>query len=334
MSLRSLGVIAITALVFGAMFWSVLVLSNWMIWPFLAMMLFGFSQSAGRALTILVSEQFQAQTVGLLVLGAAIIVLAGMRLYRLNEDMPEYHRRMPTRWAAKGRMAGQNVNYDGPWPRVVMDWFREQAMAHVTRHVECAGSSPWSRICRWQVGMPTGWRVWLWGLLAIGFLQFMDWHFRQPMTNGGKPSIMMVANTFVFFTTMLVVGQLAGWLMLRTRTLGYELMLPVDRRSYVRQLSVALALCYFQLWGVICATITGWWLVAVRTPPPLSYLGSLAAAALLMQIFQFGVIVFAYAITSHRIVHVAAFMVPMFGSMLLLIGGAGAISNRSRKSCR
>ena len=79
------------------------------------------------------------------------------------------------------------------------------------------------------------------------------------MANG--MTSMMVANSFAFFPMLLGANQLASWLTLRSRRLEYELMLPVDRRSYVRQLGAALALGHFQLWGVICATIAVWWLL-------------------------------------------------------------------------
>jgi len=115
------------------------------------------------------------------------------------------------------------------------------------------------------------------------------------------------------------VCQLANWLMVRTRTMGYEMTLPVDRRDYVRQLGVAFALGHFQLWGVLCATTVVWWLV-VATPPPFGDVAFLAMAALLMQICQFGVMVFVHAITTLRIVHVVAFVLPMFGAIILLVG--------------
>jgi hypothetical protein len=104
--------------------------------------------------------------------------------------------------------------------------------------------------------------------------------------------------------------------------MGYEVMLPVNRRAYVRQLSAAVAASYFQSCGVILASTVAWWLMAAATPPPFGYVGSLAAAALLMQTCQFGIIVFAYSVTSLRILHMAALMLPMFGSMFLIKGGA------------
>ena len=325
MGLRSVGLLAITVFVCGAMFWSVLVLSNWMIWPMLTMVVVGLSQSARHALIVLVSGQFEALVVGLLALGATIVVLAGMRLFRLNEEMPEYYRRMPMGWAAKGRMSDQNVDYDGPWPRVVMDWFQEQAITHLTRHVRYAAGSPWSRICRWRIGTPTGWRVLLWGLFPFGYFQLLSWYLPLPMSGAVQNSMAtstMVANSFAFLPMILIMPQLVGWLMMRTRTLAYELMLPVGRRSYVRQLITGLATSYFEFCGVILTSTVLWCLLAVAIPPPLGYVGSLAAAVVLTQVCQFGVVVFAHTITSLRILRFAVVMLALIGSMLLITGGA------------
>lgn len=319
MGLHSIGTVAITVVLVGATFWCVLLLANWVVLPVTIMMFINMSQTAWRSQALIASGQFEVQAVGLLVLGIAIIIFAGVRLCRLNEDMPEYHRRMPaTRWAAK-------VSYDVPLPRILVDWFRAHAMAHLTRHVQCAARSPWSRICRWQIGLPSGWRVLLWGLFPFGLLQFLSWQHPHPMPGTVQNNLMtsmMVANSFAFVPMFLIMPQLASWLMIRTRTLGYEVMLPVGRRAYAWQLIAALAASYFQLCGVVLASTLLWWLVVVATPAPLGYIASLAAAVLLVQICQFGVLVFAYTATSLRIVHGAALIVTMIGSTMLITGGA------------
>ena len=138
----------------------------------------------------------------------------------------------------------------------------------------------------------------------------------------------MVAQSFAFFAVMLLVPQQVSWLMVRTRALAYEVMLPMDRRTYVRQLIAALAASYFQLCGVILASILLWWRLRVETPPPLGYVASLAAAACLVYICQFGIVVFAYTLTSLytgtrlRIVQMAVVAVLLFGSVFLIGDGA------------
>ena len=313
--IRSVGLAALTATLVGMVFWLVLMSSTWVPWlVVLQMLLSSWSETTRHVTAMIISGQFEAQAVGLLALGIAIIVLAGVRLCRLNEDMPEYHRRMPTNWTTKGRMTGQNINYDGPWPRMLTDWFRHQAMLHLTRQARRAERSPWSRICRWQLGMATGWRLWIWAIFPIGFLQFMQFYLPHRSPTGAP--VMFVANSLVFLPTMLVPGQALGWLMWHTRVMPHELMLPVNRRAYVQQFVMALALGYFQLWGVLCIATLLWWLVAVAPSAPLTYLGAVAMAGLLVQIALFGVITLVWSVTSSRAVQVAAFMICVFASTL------------------
>jgi hypothetical protein len=325
---HSVGTIAITVVLVGAMFWNVLLLSNWMIWPMLAMPLVNLSQTVWRSLGLIVSGQFEVQAVGLLVLGIVIIILAGVRLCRLNEDMPEYHRRMPTGWAAKGRMTGQDVNMDGPWPRAVTEWFRAWAMADLTRHVRLATHSPWSRICRWQLGMPTGWRVWLWAILPVVVLHFLAWQHSSRTPSGAAP--MMVTNFLAVLPMIMTVSQSFGWLTLRMRSVDFELMLPVSRRAYVRQWSEAMALGHFQLWGVICVSIMAWLLLAAPVTPPWTYVVSVATVALLIQIGLFGVMGFVWTITTIRAIQIVVFMAIMFGSMTWAFGGCDEIHLKLR----
>ncbi len=324
LGLPSVGAVAITTVLFGTMFWCVLMFKNWMMWPILALMLFTFSSSARGALVLIASGQYEVEAIGLLTLGVTIIILAGIRLARLNEDMPEYHRRMPAGVWAKGRMTGQDLNMDFPWPRAVTDWFRTQAMADLTRHVRHAAHSPWSRICRWQLGMPTGWRVWLWAIPVILLQEFLSWHLPHRMPSGAKMP-MLVSNSLAMLPTILASTQSIGWLTLRMRTVDSELMLPVSRRAYVRQWSAAMAIGHFQLWGAICASTIAWWLLAAPITPPWTYLASVAAVALLAQIGLFGVISFAWIITGIRLLQMSAFIACIFALTLLVINGCDDI---------
>jgi hypothetical protein len=293
------------------------------------MMLVNVSETARRAMAIIASGPFEVQAVGLLTLGVAIIVLAGIRLSRLNEDMPEYHRRMPTGWSAKGRMTGRDVNIDGPWPRALTDWFRSRAMADLTQHARRATHSPWSRICRWQLGMPTGWRVWLWGIPAILVQHFLAWHIPHRTPSGATTPI-MVASSLAMLPTILAVTQSVGWLTLRMRTADCELMLPVSRLAYVRQWSAAMALGHFQLWGAICVSTIAWWLLAAPTTPPWTYLTSVAAVAFLAQIGLFGVMSFAWIITGIRLLQMIAFMTCIFTLTIFVMNGCDDIHAQLR----
>ena len=307
--LRSVGLVASTVLMFGVISWCVAVLPNWTILQIIIIVSI-FSETMKGDLRLIVSGQFEAVAVGILALGSAIIVLVGMYLFRLNEDMPTYHCQPPSGWMAKGRMTRKDV---------YISCFREQSVAYLVRHAQLATCSRWSQICRWQWGMATGWRVSLWAILPVGLLQVMNWLDPQRVENA--MTSMMVGTSFAFLPLLMSTTQLMSWLTLRLRVAGHELVLPVERRTYARQVGAALALGCFQIAGTMCAGIIAWWLLAIATPPPVLHVISLAAIALLMQIFMFGVLVFAWTVTSNRLVQVATYMASLLASIILLTGG-------------
>ena len=319
LGIQSIGLLSIIVLLVGVMSWSVLHHPTWFIWSCVLIPWFGMSDQANRVLNLIVSGQFEFQAFGLLAIGATILTLAGSRLFHLNEEMPEYHRQMPTSWSKKGRMTGQNINYDGPWPRMLTDWFRHQAMRHLTRQAQRAECSRWSRICRWQLGMATGWRLWLWAIFPIAFQQFMLLYV--PHRSPTDAPIRFVANSFVLLPIVLVPGQAFGWLTWHTQLMPRELMLTVDRRAYVQQFVMALTLGYFQLWGVLCIATALWWLAAVAPSPPLAYLGAVVVVALSAQMALFGVITLVWSITSSRAVQVVVCTPCVCASAMLVFRG-------------
>ena len=322
--LRSFGLVAVAVFVLGAVFWLVVALSNWVSWVIIPLLLLTSSETVMGALALFISGQFEAQATGLLALGSAMIVATGMRLYRLNEDMPEYHRRMPSRWSEGGRTADDRASGGGFMPRAMADWLREQAMADLTRHARCAGRSPWSRICRWQVAMPSGWRVLLWGLCPLAFFLFDSLISSRPMSgihphNAATSS--MVTGSFAIWPMMLAMLLLTGF-MARARMLGYEVMLPVARRAYVEQLIAAAAASYFQVGVVVLASTLLCCYAAVATPPPLDYVVSLVAAAFLLQTALFGIMLFAHSVSSAAIRHTPTRTAIVAGSLLLFVAFA------------
>jgi hypothetical protein len=310
----TIGLLAIIAALCGIMYWFALAWTNWVLAAVFFQLFITGSSGARDVLQLIVIGQFEAQAAGILLCGAALIVAAGVRCFRLNEDMPEYHRRTLAQ-LQKERMSGQ-ANYEGPLPRGLTDMLRAQAVAHLVRHVRRADRSPWSRICRWQAGTATGWRVWLWGLFPLAMLLFLEWYIPQR-TPGAKPNV-LVANSFFFLPLMLCMGYLLGLFMQRMRTAGFELMLPVGRRDYVRQVGGASALGFYQLVGVLYLSTLFWWLALAKTQPPLGYVCGAAAVGLLILTAIFGITAFVASLTRSPIILAVPFVMLAFGSGLLM----------------
>ena len=179
-------------------------------------------------------------------------------------------------WSGKGRIL--------PW---FWDWLAERQMAALTRHARRAPLSRWSRICRWQIGMCTGWSVWLWAFGMIAYVLVLERFFFSNLkgtVNGNPPSTFL----FTFMAAIMpVIGAMGRWIV-RCRSLGRELMLPVDRVAYVRQLGLAAATSQFQLWcGIVVAAIL-WWQTLATQPPRLDAVAMMLAVSALCQFWTFG----------------------------------------------
>ena len=130
MGWHSLGFVAVVVLLFGTVLWVIVKDANWMLFAMMAGGTAFFATEWGPAhFREVVSGHFEFQAAAILSLGIWISLAAGARLVGINEDMPEYHRGTLNRYWATGRMTGQNMNYDGPLPAPLMDWFRARAMA-------------------------------------------------------------------------------------------------------------------------------------------------------------------------------------------------------------
>jgi hypothetical protein len=258
-------------------FWGVLMQSRLITW--LMAIAFFVGLSWGRdAAAELCSGRCEPEAVGIWAISLVAILLGGLRLICLNEDMPEYHRRMATGWSGKGQATGGEQML----PRGLRDRFQAIQMAGLTRHVRRSAVSRWSRICRWQVGMMTGWS----GLLYAGtfLLLFSVMTFSHSGNRKPSPSISMPV---VFFTIMSVSMVWGALWRRRTRTLPFEFLLPVDRATYLKQVGLAAALNQCQLWIAFCAIAIPWqWIVA---PQSSFLLASLLGYSFLCQVGLFGV---------------------------------------------
>jgi hypothetical protein len=281
----SVGLVAITVFVFGAMFWSVLVLSNWIICPILTMMLFCLLQPARRALVVFVTGHFEAQAVGLLALGAAMIVTAGMRLFRLNEDMPGYQ--TGTRWGGYGSRQSRPWSDEGRvFPRL-MDWIQERQMARLTRLARQASESRWARICRWQAGMVAGGSLWFWIAGTLVYAHIVRWWAQAKEPEQATVTIGVIS----FVLTLMPAVATVGILQSRMLKLGRELLLPVQRKSYIRQLGTAAAVSHLQLWAGMSLGFLLSLLLTGPRPIQLAVLAGVLASSAAFQVAAFGLLV-------------------------------------------
>ena len=308
--LQSVGLTALVVFLFGTSLWVMLVKSSSYLGIAFAVGWVAMITAPGQGcLKEIILGHFELQAIGLLIVGILITLLGGIRLFRLNEDMPAYHTPTSNRWAWSGRNSMNRQAWSGegrifPW---FWDWIAERQIVRLTRHARRASDSRWSRICRWQVGMVSGWSLWLAILGAAILVCILTWWMQ---TDGSQSSYGLVGMTSFFLTAIPVSIAIVAFTR-RAPMRGNELLMPVDRKTYVRQLGIASALRLLQLWGSMCIVCVLFWLLTIPKPLPAAMLASVVALSAVFQIAAFAI---AFWIARYR-----SYVLNVFSIMFLVM---------------
>jgi hypothetical protein len=256
--MNMLGLTAIAVLWCGIIFWWVLLQStifSWLVNIIAFAIIFGLGASI---LNPLCFGEANDLAVLFLLGGLVAVCLGGYRMFQLNEDMPEYHRRLQTGWSQSGAMVRQVQPSGDILPQKLKDRFQARQMAGLVGHARRAAYSRWSRVCRWQVGMMTGWSV---VAVSLGFVPVVSF-VTSPI--GGKGDAGRFAMTFsaMFAGVMPIALVWGGLWRRRLLTLQYESLLPADRAAYLKQVGAAAAINVFELWAGLSVASALWWKIA------------------------------------------------------------------------
>ncbi len=99
--------------------------------------------------------------------------------------------------------------------------------------------------------------------------------------------------------------------------LAFELLLPIDRAAYIRQVGMAVALSQLQLWIVGGAGGILWWLTVVHQPLRFVVVANILVISALFQIGLFGIVVLAVRYAAAFLAGVA--LAATFGVVSLLV---------------
>ncbi len=235
------------------------------------------------------SGQWELPAFILLVAGAVLTLRGGMRLARMNEDMPDYHQPIKGDGTTTRKSVDQGEAGEGKFPVGFRNWLAERHVAGLAGHARRADTSRWSRVCRWQAGMATGWSIWLYGFAPILFiyaLHALPWVFGNGRTSPGLPPWLFG----LCLTFCPVVVSAGGWNE-RTRALARELLMPVGRSDYLRQLGAAAGLTQLQLWGTMSVAAILCMLTIAEPTSQFVAIANLLVISGLSQIWLFGMIV-------------------------------------------
>ena len=143
---------------------------------------------------------------------------------------------------------------------VCAERFIENNMARSTNHARRASTSHWSAVCGGEWECPTaghpGSSASVWSLQSnFGSLPGADW----------------IRQTFFWFAFVVCLIACPSFMSLsqlarRNDLLGYEIMLPVQRRTYLKQVGMAVAISCLRTWGGMSVAFMLWWITAAPEP--------------------------------------------------------------------
>jgi hypothetical protein len=275
---RSVGLVAVAMVLLGTIFWQNLSQAAWI------QRLLGVAWGAAiisavekDAVQRFVLGQSELMAMGLLAFGIVITLLGAVRLLRLNEDMPTYRRVVQWLRKAASETTGETSTDESERPSRLSEWVADRQMASLTRHARQASVSRWSQICRWQVGMISGWQVWPWILVMVPLFLLR--------AGFDKAQLVLVLLLLVLLPATVNLFTLAP----RTHAMRHELCMPVARKTYLWQLGAAAALSHLQLWLRISAAAVLCWVLAAGWRPAYADIARVLAFAGLFQVWFFGV---------------------------------------------
>lgn len=314
---HSIGFVAITVLLFGTILW-MLLFSGWIFFPALIGWPLLLATESGRAcLQLLVDGKFLWESVGILAVGVVIVLLGGIRLVQLNEEMPEYQ------WF-KWNFASGKVETIGPkvaQESIYVRWWRryreERTMANLTRHAKLASVSRWSQVCRWRAGMINGWSIIYAFLPFLLYLFFLTWWMGV-----GKRSIAFPA----MFCSIMPAGAVLILWRGRKSALPRESLMCVDRMAYLKQVGMAVAISQLQAWLGMAAILLCWWQWFSPQIPPVTVAYVLTLSALL-QPWCFGVGIWVLRFRSPIQIFLGAMLASQVSAITIFGGEPGPLSS-------
>ena len=163
-------------------------------------------------------------------------------------------------------------------------------------------------MCRWQATPITGWSVPLIGIGVYVYLLAMTW-----MTGKDLPIVMLLG--MVSFVPVCIVWGALGFR--KVRSLSRDLLMPVRRDAFLRQLGTAAAIGQFQVWTAVVIANILLMLTVTQEPHPLLLAHAIAFSAL-SQIWMFGLTVWIMRYRS-LVLNVVGMMFALYSTMMPMI---------------
>jgi hypothetical protein len=278
---QSLGLVSVTTLLFGAILWFVLLPKGTLRLLIMAGCISILANPIRGSLEQMVLGRYPVQAFALFSVGAALSIAGIVRLFRLNEEMPEYHLNIRVHREGRIRMSDLEWHRFEKWySRGLRGRLAGKPIVNLIYHARHASDSNWSKVRRWGASNLT---VWSACRVAFGFyLGFlvMSWLMRREI------KITMLFGIATSLSVSAVFVPLCG----KNRSISHDLMMPVRRDAYLKQLGMSAAISQFIMWGAFIAAFIIWMFTASAKPSP-ELLAYVIVYSALIQIWMFGLAV-------------------------------------------
>jgi hypothetical protein len=283
---QSLGFVSVSTLLFGILLW--IILRPGYIFSLLlsaGLLFIGLKPIWTRIEPIFFGKE-PIQAFIIMSIGVILSITGIIRLFLLNEEKPEYHLSFPPPFI------------DG---RAKL-WLDNRQVAGMIYHARHATDSYWSRIHRWGHSS-----LIVWFALYCAILMFLFHKLGESWSGVNTPSGITIAFATII-PIILVIIKLA---FAEKRFLSRELMMPVRRDSYLKQVGMLFANILFTSWGVMIAVS----IVDISTKaakPGLEFLIYSVSYSLMIQIWLFGLAIWIISFRSSIMPFIIMFIAFIF----------------------
>ena len=304
----SLGSVSISTFLFGIILWYILRPS----YTFFLFMVCGFIYMTQKPVFNAIEQIFSGkepiQAFIIISIGVILSITGIIRLFLLNEEIPEYHLNI------KKNRYGQTELSDLQWRKRDKSyswwWWRRlvnRLGVRMIYHARHATDSYWSRMHRWNCSNRSVWYALFHATVINLFLILLYF-----LTDGTfLPGIRIGVATLV--PVFLVNRQFNE----KSRFMAQDIMMPVRRDAYLKQVGMSFATSQFIQWGVFMTVTVLLMFPSVAEPTP-EFLIISISYSLMIQIGLFGLAIWTSSFRStimNFLFFISAFFLVIFTFM-------------------
>lgn len=282
---RSLELIALSLSCLGIILWIIQVRMTWL-WPCLMIIVIWgmrFLDTECEALDATGTLQYLA--IAGIVFGSAMIISAILHMMRIDKELIDSSEAARPIGKGVDQLNEQEASANSLFDRAIISRMNDRQTVVDIGNAHRAAISEWSKIRRWQVGIPSGLSV-----LIRGGSLILIWAVFVLILEGGISDFPLLKILMIISAIAPVCAWQTAYLK-RTSVRCFEFMLPVSRSEYLNQLGMAVILRQAEIWTAINGALLLFWIVQAPADIPTVLMICLLIISALLQIWLFGIVV-------------------------------------------